>query len=128
MTRWRRPPLQHPLAPAFAHAVESLCTALTAGSTRSYNMVVRNFLVFLGATEMFSLTAGLIALTLQLTASLLQPLVGLYTDRRPLPYSLAVRPGAILSVLRAAERRTTPHWDPVSAVNTSGASDRAEPS
>jgi FSR family fosmidomycin resistance protein-like MFS transporter len=33
---------------------------------------------------------GLIALTVQLTASLLQPLVGLYTDRRPQPYSLAV--------------------------------------
>ena len=33
---------------------------------------------------------GLIALTVQLTASLLQPLVGLYTDRRPLPYSLAI--------------------------------------
>lgn len=32
---------------------------------------------------------GLIALTLQVTASLLQPLVGLYTDRRPQPYSLA---------------------------------------
>ncbi len=31
---------------------------------------------------------GLITLTYQLTASLLQPLIGLYTDRRPLPYSL----------------------------------------
>ena len=31
---------------------------------------------------------GLITLTFQLTASLLQPLIGLYTDRRPLPYSL----------------------------------------
>lgn len=31
---------------------------------------------------------GLIALTLQLTASLLQPIVGLYTDRRAAPYSL----------------------------------------
>jgi FSR family fosmidomycin resistance protein-like MFS transporter len=31
---------------------------------------------------------GLITLTLQLTASLLQPVVGMYTDRRPLPYSL----------------------------------------
>ena len=31
---------------------------------------------------------GLITLAFQLTASLLQPLVGLYTDRRPLPYSL----------------------------------------
>ncbi|MGB7846402.1 MAG: tyrosine-type recombinase/integrase [Candidatus Acidiferrum sp.] len=50
MKRWRRPPLQHPLAPAFAQAVESLCTALTAGSTRSYNMVVHNFLAYLGAT------------------------------------------------------------------------------
>src|SRR6266853_2735830 len=31
---------------------------------------------------------GLITLTLQLTASLLQPLIGLYTDRKPQPYSL----------------------------------------
>jgi len=29
-------------------------------------------------------------LALMLTASLLQPLVGLYTDRRPMPYSLVV--------------------------------------
>jgi integrase len=47
--RWRRPPLQHPLAPAFARAVQSLCTALTPSSTRNYNMVVRHFLVYLGA-------------------------------------------------------------------------------
>ncbi|HET6437028.1 MAG TPA: MFS transporter [Anaeromyxobacter sp.] len=33
---------------------------------------------------------GLITLASQLTASLLQPLVGLYTDRRSLPYSLAL--------------------------------------
>src|SRR6266496_2212596 len=41
----------------------------------------------------FALTfaqVGLMTLTLQLTASLLQPLVGLYTDRRPMPYSLVV--------------------------------------
>jgi FSR family fosmidomycin resistance protein-like MFS transporter len=31
---------------------------------------------------------GLITFTLQLTASLLQPVVGMYTDRRPMPYSL----------------------------------------
>ena len=31
---------------------------------------------------------GLITLTYQLTASLLQPLVGMFTDRRPMPYSL----------------------------------------
>jgi FSR family fosmidomycin resistance protein-like MFS transporter len=31
---------------------------------------------------------GLVTLTLNLTASLLQPVVGLYTDRNPMPYSL----------------------------------------
>lgn len=43
--------------------------------------------------ESFRLTfsqVGLMAFTLQLTASLLQPVVGLYTDRRPTPYSLVV--------------------------------------
>jgi FSR family fosmidomycin resistance protein-like MFS transporter len=39
---------------------------------------------------------GLITLTYQLTASLLQPLVGLYTDRRPMPYSLPVGMGFTL--------------------------------
>jgi len=33
---------------------------------------------------------GLMTLTLQVTASVLQPLVGLYTDRRPTPYSLVI--------------------------------------
>lgn len=36
---------------------------------------------------------GLITLTFQLTASLLQPLVGLYTDRRPRPFSLSIGMG-----------------------------------
>jgi len=33
---------------------------------------------------------GLITLTYQIAASLLQPLIGFYTDKRPLPYSLPV--------------------------------------
>ena len=44
---------------------------------------------------------GLIALTSQVTSSLLQPLVGLYTDRRPQPYSLAVGMGITLIGLLA---------------------------
>jgi len=44
---------------------------------------------------------GLIALTLQLTASLLQPVVGLYTDRRPQPYSLAIGMGVTMIGLLA---------------------------
>jgi MFS transporter, FSR family, fosmidomycin resistance protein len=39
---------------------------------------------------------GLITLAFQCTASLLQPLVGLYTDRKPQPYSLALGMGFTL--------------------------------
>src|SRR5436309_8035401 len=44
---------------------------------------------------------GRIALTSQLTASILQPLVGLYTDQRPKPYSLAVGMGITMVGLLA---------------------------
>lgn len=39
---------------------------------------------------------GMITLAFQLTASLLQPTVGIYTDRRPQPYSLAIGMGSTL--------------------------------
>ncbi len=39
---------------------------------------------------------GMITLVFQVTASLLQPLIGLYTDRRPLPYSLPLAPAFTL--------------------------------
>jgi len=39
---------------------------------------------------------GLITLTFQATASLLQPFVGMYADRKPKPYSLAVGMGCTL--------------------------------
>jgi len=49
--------------------------------------------------ESFSLTfgqVGLITLTFQLTASIFQPLVGLYADHNPVPYSLAAGMGITL--------------------------------
>src|SRR5712691_7951500 len=42
---------------------------------------------------------GLITLTYQTTASLLQPLVGFYTDKKPMPYSLPVGMGLTLAGL-----------------------------
>ncbi|MBD8893048.1 MFS transporter [Labrenzia suaedae] len=42
---------------------------------------------------------GLMTLTFQVTASLLQPLVGIYTDKHPQPYSLAVAMGSTLAGL-----------------------------
>ena len=51
----------------------------------------------LKATFSLSFTeVGLITLTYQMTASLLQPLVGLHTDRHPKPYSLSIGMGFTL--------------------------------
>jgi FSR family fosmidomycin resistance protein-like MFS transporter len=45
---------------------------------------------------------GLITFTYQITASILQPFVGLYTDKKPKPYSLAMGMGFTLSGLLLA--------------------------
>ena len=58
----------------------------------------------------FSLTftqIGLITLTFQMTASLLQPFVGLYTDRKPQPYSLAIGMGFSLAGLVLLSQATS---------------------
>ncbi len=47
---------------------------------------------------------GVITLTVQCTASILQPVVGFYTDRRPQPYSLTVGIGFTLVGLVAMSR------------------------
>ena len=52
---------------------------------------------------------GFITFTFQLTASLLQPLVGTYTDRRPRPYSLAAGMGLTLIGLVLLARAPTYH-------------------
>ncbi|CAN5550827.1 MFS transporter [soil metagenome] len=52
---------------------------------------------------------GLITLAFQLTASLLQPVVGIYTDRHPLPYSLGVGMGStVLGLFLLASAGTYP--------------------
>jgi len=54
----------------------------------------------LKATFALSFTQiGLITLTYQITASLLQPVIGLYTDHHPKPYSLAMGMGCTLTGL-----------------------------
>lgn len=52
---------------------------------------------------------GLITFTFQLTASLLQPLVGAYTDRHPMPYSLVL--GMALSLLGLLLLATAHRYD-----------------
>src|SRR6266536_4288997 len=50
---------------------------------------------------------GLMTLTLQVTASLLQPVVGFLTDRRPTPYSLVMGMGVTLTGLLMLSRAPT---------------------
>jgi integrase len=49
MNRARRPPLQHPLAPVFDRAVDSLGAGLSPETTRHHRGTARNFLSYLGA-------------------------------------------------------------------------------
>ena len=52
---------------------------------------------------------GLITLAFQFTASMLQPLVGLYTDRKPQPYSLPVGMGfTLVGLLLMSQAATYP--------------------
>src|SRR4051812_45077601 len=52
------------------------------------SLILAMYPVLKGEFSLSFAQIGLISLTYQLTASLLQPLVGLFTDRRPQPYSL----------------------------------------
>jgi FSR family fosmidomycin resistance protein-like MFS transporter len=52
---------------------------------------------------------GLITLTYQTTASLLQPMIGFYTDKRPRPFSLPLGMGAtLIGLILLAAARTFP--------------------
>ena len=71
---------------SFSHLLNDMIQSLLPAI---YPILKRNYALDFGQV-------GLITLAFQLTASLLQPLVGLYTDRRPLPFSLPVGMGATL--------------------------------
>lgn len=68
---------------SFAHLLNDLVQSVLPAV---YPLLKENYL--LTFTQI-----GLITLTFQVTASLLQPFVGLYTDKRPQPFSLAMGMG-----------------------------------
>jgi FSR family fosmidomycin resistance protein-like MFS transporter len=71
---------------SFAHFLNDMIQSLILSI---YPLLKGNF--HLSFTEI-----GLITLTYQITASILQPVVGLYTDKHPKPYSLALGMGFTL--------------------------------
>src|SRR6195952_2060884 len=54
------------------------------------SLIIAIYPILKGEFSLSFTQIGLISLTYQLTASLFQPLVGLYTDRKAVPYSLPV--------------------------------------
>ncbi|HSJ03278.1 MAG TPA: MFS transporter, partial [Verrucomicrobium sp.] len=91
------------LRPAPAHAAETTVFAVLFAISFSHllNDTIQALLVSIYPLlkESYHLTfsqLGLITFAFQVTASLLQPLVGWYTDKRPLPYSLPIGMGLTL--------------------------------
>src|SRR6202012_4878540 len=87
-------PLTESLPPLTAEKTV-LSMLLAASCSHMLNDIIQSLIpsIYPVVKESFNLNftqIGLITLAFQLTASLLQPLVGLYTDRKPHPYSLAV--------------------------------------
>ena len=60
------------------------------------SLILAIYPILKGDFNLSFLQIGLITLTYQLTASLLQPLIGLYTDKHPQPHSLAFGMGSTL--------------------------------
>lgn len=68
------------MAISFAHGVNDVCQFLLPAT----------YPMFKEALHLNYQQVGLITFIFQVTSSLLQPIVGLYTDRRPQPYALAI--------------------------------------
>jgi FSR family fosmidomycin resistance protein-like MFS transporter len=61
------------------------------------SLILATYPILKGGFDLSFAQIGLITLTYQITASLLQPAIGLYTDRRSQPYSLPVGMGFTLT-------------------------------
>src|ERR1700722_7037971 len=71
---------------SFCHLLNDMMQSLIAAL---YPMLKTNYGLDFGQI-------GLLTFTFQVTASLLQPLIGVYTDKRPQPYSLSLGMGFTL--------------------------------
>jgi FSR family fosmidomycin resistance protein-like MFS transporter len=96
------PPGSHAAPPLAAKAQRTVYSVLGAISfSHLLNDMIQSLIlaIYPMLKDNFSLSfgqIGLITLTYQITASMLQPLVGMYTDKHPKPYSLPVGMGFTL--------------------------------
>src|SRR5512143_2754939 len=71
------------------------------------SLLIASYPLFKHGLDLSFAQIGLITLAFQFTASLLQPLVGAYTDRHPKPFSLALGLGFTLAGLLLLSQATT---------------------
>jgi MFS transporter, FSR family, fosmidomycin resistance protein len=83
-------------APAVAHAAQTRFKVLGAISFSHYlndmmqSLIVAIYPLLKGEFHLSFAQVGMITLTYQMCASILQPVIGVYTDKHPKPYSLSV--------------------------------------
>lgn len=82
----------HVVSPAAPRPGTHIAVLLTLSATHLLNDMIQSLIpaIYPIIKEAYALDygqIGLITLTFQVTASMLQPAVGLYTDRHPMPYS-----------------------------------------
>jgi FSR family fosmidomycin resistance protein-like MFS transporter len=90
-----RPTRTEPVAPppAAAQPAFGILGAISCShmvNDMMQSLILAMYPILKGEFALSFAQVGLITLTYQLTASLLQPLVGMFTDKRPQPYSLPV--------------------------------------
>ncbi len=79
------------MSAAPAPAANGILAAVSAShfiNDMMQSLILAMYPLLKGEFALSFIQVGIITLTYQLTASLFQPLIGLYTDRRPQPYSL----------------------------------------
>ncbi|GAB2845377.1 MFS transporter [Pseudoduganella ginsengisoli] len=77
-----------PAAPRAANGVLAAVSASHCINDMMQSLILALYPLLKGEFALSFIQVGMITLTYQLTASLFQPLIGVYTDRRPQPYSL----------------------------------------
>lgn len=80
--------LRPPRAPKAEYRVLGAISASHMVNDMMQSLILAMYPILKGDFHLSFVQIGFITLTYQLTASLLQPLIGLTTDRRPQPYSL----------------------------------------
>jgi MFS transporter, FSR family, fosmidomycin resistance protein len=80
--------LQTPVGTSVSYRVLGAASVCHMLNDTMQSLFVAAYPIFKGNFDLSFTQIGALTLVFQITASLLQPLVGLYTDRKPQPYSL----------------------------------------